>query len=177
MKHTTNQDFGGWQCPRGVNSPLPAPRFATEPATTKRLPTWTSSVLALLLMFTLSGASSAWAQNAPGEDPVVLNKRIALQMLPTAGARASAPMETINDMPAWLKAKVVRYEAKANSDLTTGIATDADVTRTASSDGLKKTCIQEVGSNTITQNAATTGGKGGAPQIVVLKGDLVNICK
>lgn len=131
----------------------------------------------LMLLVILVGASSAWAQNAPGEDPVVLNKRIALQMLPIGGTRASTPMETVNDMPAWLKAKVVRYEAKANSDLTTGMSTDADVTRTASSDGLKKTCIQEVGSNTITQNSATNGGKGNAPQIVVLKGDLVNICK
>lgn len=136
-----------------------------------------SGVMVLMMLVISMGASSAWAQNAPGEDPVVLNKTIALQMLPIGAARASAPMETVNDMPAWLKAKVVRYEAKANSDLTTGITTDADVTRTASSDGLKKTCIQEVGSNTITQNSTTQSGKGTAPQIVVLRGDLVNICK
>lgn len=149
--------------------------FQIRPSPFAAAPVWSTFFLMLLVI--PMGASSAWAQNAPGEDPMVLSKRIALQMLPIGGTRASAPMETINDMPAWLKAKVVRYEAKANSDLTTGISTDADVTRTASSDGLKKTCIQEVGSNTITQNSTANSGKGNAPQIVVLKGDLVNICK
>ena len=156
-------------------SPLAASSLQIRPSTLAAALVWV--VMVMMLLVILMGASSAWSQNAPGEDPVVLNKRIALQMLPIAAARASTPMETVNDMPAWLKAKVVRFEAKANSDLTTGITTDTDVTRTASSDGLKKTCIQEVGSNTITQNSASQSGKGTAPQIVVLKGDLVNICK
>lgn len=119
--------------------------------------------------------TSAWAQNAPGEDPVVLTKRISVQMLPIGGARASDPLNAQTGMPAWMQAKVARFEAKANSDQTSGMLTDSDVTRTASADGLKKTCIQEVGSNTV-----QTPGKFGlsnTQQIVVLKGDLVNICK
>jgi hypothetical protein len=124
-----------------------------------------------------SSTVTAWSQNAPGEDPVILNKRVTVQMLPIGGGKPSSPMQNGVDMPAWLKAKVARYEAKFNSEQTAGMATDADVTRTASSDGFKKTCVQEVGSNT----AATTPNGGRVSpnnqQIVVLRGDLVNICK
>lgn len=122
----------------------------------------------------LSGVS-AHAQNAPGEDPVILTKRVAVQMLPLGAKDASSPLSGQTGMPAWMQAKVARFEAKANSDQTTGMLTDSDATRTASSDGLKKTCIQEVGSNTV-----QTPGKFGLnnnQQIVVLKGDLVNICR
>lgn len=118
---------------------------------------------------------AAQAQNAPGEDPVVLTSRISVQMLPIGGANASAPLNAQNGMPAWMQAKVARFEAKANSDQGSDILTDSNVTRSASSDGLKKTCIQEIGSNT-----AQGPGKFGlanTQQIVVLKGDLVNICK
>jgi hypothetical protein len=132
---------------------------------------------AFLVLALASSTVTAWAQNAPGEDPVILNKRVTVQMLPIGGARNSAPMQTVTDMPAWLKAKVARHEAKFNADQTEGMATDADVTRTATSDGLKKTCIQEVGSNTVTP--ASNGGRVGPnnQQIVVLRGDLVNICR
>ena len=50
---------------------------------------------------------------------------------------------------------------------------------TANAQGMQKTCVQEVGSNTVSAN--TTGsakyGPNQAPQVVVLRGDLVNICK
>lgn len=124
-------------------------------------------------------AGSVWAQNAPGEDPVILTKRISVQMAPIGAARASSPLESMNNMPAWMKAKVARYEAKANSDQTNGISTDEDATRSASSDGFKKTCIQEVGSTTAANPSPGTRGNtlSSNQQIVVLKGDLVNICK
>ena len=131
--------------------------------------------LAALTTGSLFFGTSAQAQNAPGEDPVVLTKRVSVQMLPLGGARPSSPMDLQTTMPAWMQAKVARFEAKANSDQTSGMLTDSDVARTASADGLKKTCIQEVGSNT-----AQTPGNFGLPntqQIVVLKGDLINICK
>ena len=134
----------------------------------------TSAVVAAL-----GTAGFAWAQNAPGEDPVILTKRISVQMLPLGGARASSPLESATNMPAWMKAKVARYEAKANSSQTNDITTDEDAVRSASSDGFKKTCIQEVGS--ATSSGLLAGGRqtlpGNNQQIVVLKGDLVNICK
>jgi hypothetical protein len=129
------------------------------------------SLAAVSLLF----AASARAQNAPGEDPVVLTKRISVQMLPIGGARTSVPLNAQNGMPAWMQAKVARFEAKANSDQTEGMLTDSDVTRAANADGLKKTCIQEVGSNTV--QAPGKFGLSNTQQIVVLKGDLVNICK
>ena len=128
-----------------------------------------------LTVASLLCAASARAQNAPGEDPLVLTKRISVQMLPIGGARPSTSLDAQTGMPAWMQAKVARFEAKANSDQGSDILTDSDVTRAASSDGLKKTCIQEVGSNTV-----QTPGKFGlsnTQQIVVLKGDLINICK
>lgn len=121
---------------------------------------------------------SAWAQNAPGEDPVILTKRITVQMMPARNAITSSPLNMQTDMPAWMKAKVARYEAKSNADQTSGFLTDADVTRSATSDGFKKTCLQEVGSASAAGTAP--GGKiglGNNQQIVVLRGDLVNICK
>jgi hypothetical protein len=134
---------------------------------------WAAAAATLLL------GMSARAQNAPGEDPVILTKRVNVQMVPIGGVRASSPLELTTDMPAWLKAKVTRFEAKANSDLTNGILTDSDVTRAASADGLRKTCIQEVGSSSAASTAQPFNrfGPGNNQQIVVLKGDLVNICK
>lgn len=116
------------------------------------------------------------AQNAPGEDPVILTKRIGLQMQLDGGAARSRPLDN-SEMPASMRAKVARYEAKANSGVAPGISTDADVTRETTSDGFQKTCVQSVGSTT------TAGGAGGRviggnnQQVVVLKGDLVNVCK
>lgn len=134
----------------------------------------TASLLGLAaasLLFSLP----AIAQHAPGEDPVVLTQRVTVQMLPVGGARVSAAMNAQTGMPAWLQAKVARFEAKANAELSGSVMTDSDVIRSASSDGLKKTCIQEVGSNTA--DAPGKFGFGNTQQVVVLKGDLVNICK
>jgi hypothetical protein len=88
-----------------------------------------SQVVGAATMAALFLMGSAWAQNAPGEDPVILTKRIAVQMAPIGGARPSSPMESMTSLPAWMKAKVARYEAKANSDQTNGISTDADAVR------------------------------------------------
>ena len=116
------------------------------------------------------------AQNAPGEDPVILTKRIGLQMMLDGGAVKSKPLDN-GEMPASMRAKVARYEAKANSGAVSGISTDADVTRETTSDGFQKTCIQEVGSTTTTSGAGGRVIGGNNQQVVVLKGDLVNICK
>lgn len=128
---------------------------------------------------TVAGFSGGpvWSQSAPGEDPVILTKRVSTLQLPDGGQVKSKPMDN-PEMPASLRAKVARFEAQANSDSVSSFSTDKDVTRETSSDGFKKTCIQEVGSNT-----ASSSGQGLRPgqannqQIVVLRGDLVNICK
>lgn len=50
---------------------------------------------------------------------------------------------------------------------------------TANAEGMQKTCVQEVGSNTLSSSSASTlrYGSNQAPQVVVLRGDLVNICR
>lgn len=116
------------------------------------------------------------AQIRPGEDPVTLTKRVSTMQLPDGGVVKSKPLDSA-EMPASLRAKVARFEAKSKSGETTGFSSDKDVTRKSSSDGFKKTCIQDVGSNTATTSQPGRPGQANNQQIVVLRGDLVNICK
>jgi hypothetical protein len=83
-------------------------------------------------------------------------------------------------LPARMKAKMARYQARAFRDDLDDIYTDNDVVRSASADGLKKVCVQEVGSNTVPANTGLSSGRHGPQarqQVVVLRGDLVNVCK
>ena len=133
---------------------------------------------AALVMVSGLVSGPAWSQ-APWEDPVILTKKLSIQMQPTGAAPASTGLDGSNTMPSWLRARIARYEAKAFSDDTSGVLTNNDVVTTANAQGMQKTCVQEVGSNTV--SAGTTGsakyGPNQAPQVVVLRGDLVNICK
>lgn len=133
---------------------------------------WPTVVLLMLCC-----ATPAQAQ-APGEDPVVLSKKLVIQMLPVGNAAPSGSIDGATDMPASLRARIARYEAKAFSDDTKGVLTDNDVVATANAQGMKKTCVQEVGSNTLSSSTSNFNryGPNQAPQIVVLRGDLVNIC-
>ena len=117
------------------------------------------------------------AQIRPGEDPVTLTKRVSTMQLPDGGVVKSKPLDSA-EMPASLRAKVARFEAKSKSGETTGFSSDKDVKRETSSDGFKKTCIQDVGSNTAASpQQPGRPGLASNQQIVVLRGDLVNICK
>ena len=118
-----------------------------------------------------------WAQIRPGEDPVILTKKVFTMQLPDGGVVKSKPLDSA-EMPASLRAKVARFEAKSKSGETTGFSSDKDVRRETSSDGFKKTCIQDVGSNTAASpQQPGRPGLASNQQIVVLRGDLVNICK
>ena len=118
------------------------------------------------------------AQVAPGEDPVFLKEKVVVNMLPLNNTMRSTPLPTSPGIPAWMDARMARYQAKAYSIDTSGIFTDKDVKTTTIVDGIKTTCIQDVGSSIAA--ASNSAGKYGAmlqDQIVVLKGDLVNICR
>ena len=123
-------------------------------------------------------AAPVWAQ-APGEDPVILGKKLIIQMMPVAQAPGSGNIDAMSGTPSWLRARIARYEAKAFSADTAGILTNNDVVTTANAEGMQKTCVQEVGSNTLSSSSASTPryGPNQAPQVVVLRGDLVNICR
>lgn len=117
---------------------------------------------------------ATWA--APGEDPIVLTKPVEHLQLPMNNGVPSAA-NTTGDLPTNVKAKIARLEAKSFSDMTDGIYTDADIKATVTAGTQKKSCIQDVGSNTSTASGGFQRfGPGNKQQIVVLRGDLVNIC-
>ena len=134
--------------------------------------------LSVKLSFLLLTPMLANAQLAPGEDPVYLNQKVVVNMLPINNTMRSTPLENSVGVPAWMDARIAKFQAKAYSIDATGIYTDSDVKTTTITDGFRKTCIQNVGS-TIAAASNSNGKFGAMPQdqIVVLKGDLVNICR
>ena len=143
-----------------------------------------SSIARVALSLAALGATAiSWAQDAPGSDPIVIGGPVNYLALPTPGLTPSGHLDQGADMPSWLQAKVARYEAKAFSVLDGGdgtVKTGDDVISTSSGSALQKTCTQSLSSNTLPTTAGPAGryGVGSAPdQIVVLRGDLVNICR
>lgn len=130
-------------------------------------------VLALALCL-----SAASLHAAPGEDPIILTVHVSHPTQPNLAIQRSSPMDGLTEMPAWLKAKVARFEAKAFSNTADdgSILNEKDVIARSSGEGIQRTCIQDIGSTT-TDTRTTTGGPGGKQQIVVLRGNLVNICR
>ncbi|ARU04885.1 hypothetical protein CCO03_09510 [Comamonas serinivorans] len=135
----------------------------------------------LLLCLALTGTGSvAWSQGAPGEDPVLLGGNVSYQAFPTAAEARSGALDPADDLPAWLRAKVSRYEAQSFTSNPNGIATDSDIVNTTRSAGTRKTCVQEVGSSTTMLRPGTASQVRQAnnnTQVVVLRGDLVNVCR
>ncbi len=129
-------------------------------------------------------AHHAAAQKAPGEDPVKLNNQVVHAGLPVGNSAKSGSLDGSGTMPAWLKAKVARFEAKSFSGTADDgtLLNDNDVTNTSSTQGVRRTCKQDIGStqaSTGVGRAPTTGGTrtNANQQIVVLRGDVVNICR
>ena len=129
----------------------------------------------LLGAWALGMGAMAPAWSAPGEDPVVLQKKVTVQMQPWGSETRSGYINYNNGLAAWQQARLTRYVAKAFSGDTTGILTEKDVVNAVDTKGSKMVCSQSVGS---TSGAAAPTGAGGKPteQVVVLRGDLVNIC-
>lgn len=129
------------------------------------------------MVFALSSVACVQAQTAPGEDPVQLTEKITHTMLPLNTATQVAG-KAFQEVPAWMDAKLARFTAKAFSVDTTGILTDDSVATSVTSDGIRKVCTQDIGSNIATLSAASNARLGiAAPQAVVLRGDLINICR
>ena len=135
--------------------------------------------LLVLWIGILVGAWPSLAQTVsytPGEDPVVLSAPVKYISLPGGAIPRSSQIDRSPEMPAWMKARMARYEAKAFSATADDgtILTDNDVVTTATVQGLRKTCVQEIGS---TSGNNTSNILSNAPQVVVLRGDLINICR
>ena len=120
--------------------------------------------------------TAAQAQHAPGEDPIRIESKVIIQGLPNGPAPRSGNISQLAEIPPWQRAKIARYEAKAFSGNKGDILTEKDVVNTANNDGFKTTCTQTIGS--VVNAPGITTGAGFKPnqQIVVLRGDLVNIC-
>lgn len=131
---------------------------------------------AALLAWLALGAPHLHAA-APGEDPVVLSKPVDYLRLPTAKQQTSSGLDTVTDIPINVKAKIARYEAMSMTNAP-GISTEANVvtTTTTSSTGMQRTCTQDLASNT-NASAFNRYGPQTKDQIVVLKGDLINVCR
>jgi len=113
---------------------------------------------------------------APGEDTIQLQNPVEHLQLPMGSNTKPQGLGSDSDgVPMHLRAKIARYEAQTFNDQTSGIYTDGDVNRIVGAQANRKTCIQDVGSNTNTTGTTRTGT--GQQQIVVLRGDLVNICR
>jgi len=113
---------------------------------------------------------------APGEDTIQLQNPVEHLQLPMGSTTKPQGLGSDSDgVPMHLRAKIARYEAQTFNDQTSGIYTDGDVNRIVGAQANRKTCIQDVGSNTNATGATRTGN--GQQQIVVLRGDLVNICR
>lgn len=138
----------------------------------KTLPSFLTCLLAWPLM-----APTAHAQPAPGEDPVVLQGRVSHMLLPLNNAMKSGVMMPEIQTPSWMQAKIARLQAKAYGADTTGVLTDEDVVASQNTVGLRRTCIQDIGSATPTGLGTGRYGPQNDPQVVVLRGDLVNICR
>ena len=137
-------------------------------------------LLTLLLLPALGLAIPALVHSAPGEDPVVLKQSPRVAMVPGSPVPVSSEGARDSGIPSWLRARVARYESKALAaeGKDPNFKTDKDVVNTARSQGMRSTCIQDVGS------VAPPAGSGfsqygpkGQDQVVVLRGDLVNVCR
>ena len=131
-----------------------------------------ASAMVKLIAVMLASASTC-ALAAPGEDPVQINGRVSYLQMPTAPRSVSSSIVYKTGMPDDAKAKIAHYVAKSYSANTGNVKTNKDVVssvQTNSAGGVS--CVQS-----IQPTAPSSGGMMGEDQVVVIRGDLVNICR
>ena len=111
---------------------------------------------------------ASWA--APGEDPVAITGRVTYLQMPTAVATRSTSIQYVQTMPDDAAAKVSRYTAKAYSANLGQVKTEKDVVQSVQTNGAQTTCYQSIGS------VSAPKGLTNNEQVVVLRGDVINIC-
>ena len=131
-----------------------------------------SCVAGKLVALAIAGACTC-ALAAPGEDPVQITSRVSYLQMPTAPRAGSTDIRHRSGMPEDVRAKMAHYTAKAYSSDTTGISTEKDVVSSVKTDGMgATTCVQTVQPATAGSERARSGD-----QVVVIRGDLINICR
>ncbi|MEZ7827945.1 MAG: hypothetical protein QMB72_00545 [Brachymonas denitrificans] len=133
----------------------------------------------LIAVLLVAGSATSPLLAGPWEDTITLSRPVQYLKLPNYSVQKSSPLEKTDGMPASLRAKVARYQAKAKSQMSGDgtIYTEKDVISRSSGNALQRTCVQEVASNTFATTPGVPGAtKGKGDQIVVLRGDVINIC-
>ena len=130
-----------------------------------------ASAMGKLIVVMLVGATTC-ALAAPGEDPVHINGKVSYLQMPTAPRSLSSGIVYKTGMPDDAKAKIAHYVAKSFSADTTGILTEKNAVSSVQTNSLGGvTCVQ-----TVQPSAPGAGATMGQDQVVVIRGDLVNIC-
>ena len=136
-----------------------------------RKPTLTMCLFVTVMLTT----TAAQSQGAPGEDPVRISGRVSYLQMPTAPRSTSASIVYRTGMPDDAKAKIAHYVAKAYSANTDNVKTNKDVVSSVQTNSMGgTTCVQAIQPST---TAASPSGVMGQDQVVVIRGDLVNICR
>ena len=131
-----------------------------------------ASAMGKLIVVMLAGATTC-ALAAPGEDPVHINGKVSYLQMPTAPRSLSSGIVYKTGMPDDAKAKIAHYVAKSFSANTEGIQTEKDVVSSVQTNSMGGvTCVQ-----TLQPSAPSPGAPMGEDQVVVIRGDLVNICR
>ena len=131
-----------------------------------------ASAMFKLIAVMLASASTC-ALAAPGEDPVQINGRVSYLQMPTAPRSVSSSIVYKTGMPDDAKAKIAHYVAKSFSANTGNVKTNKDVVSSVQTNGMGGvSCVQSIQPTT-----PGSGGMMGEDQVVVIRGDLVNICR
>ena len=131
-----------------------------------------ASAMGKLIVVMLVGATTC-ALAAPGEDPVHINGKVSYLQMPTAPRSLSSGIVYKTGMPDDAKAKIAHYVAKAYSANQGNVKTNEDVVSSVQTNSMGgTTCVQSV-----QPTPAGAGGLMGQDQVVVIRGDLVNICR
>ncbi|WP_139182702.1 hypothetical protein [Oryzisolibacter propanilivorax] len=124
------------------------------------------------LLLLVSGAIfSNFVLAAPGEDPVMLTGRVNYMQFPTARPAGSSNIVYRQNLPDNAKAKIARYIARSYSPDTSGIQTEKDVVSAVQTNATRTTCVQTLAP------AGNGSPAASSDQVVVIRGDLVNICR
>jgi hypothetical protein len=134
-----------------------------------------AAMLPLVLAWVgLVATTTPAAAQAPGQDTIVIKQ--APQQAPGGGGaeRKGTGLEERAEISPGLKAKIARYTAVANNKVDAQISL-LSLDQRIESAGFSKTCVQDVGSTTAP--SAGRFGPRNQDQIVVMRGDLINICR
>jgi len=101
---------------------------------------------------------------------VTLVGKVSYLQLPTARPAKSSDITHRNDLPDGSKAKIARYMAKSYGPSAGDMLTEKNVVSSVQTNAGRTTCVQTLAPGSGNPNTRSD-------QVVVIRGDLVNICR